>query len=155
MKKSIVSVIVAALIGAGMMSGCARNDVPEYEGSSYDEIKRFEIGTVLSIRPVVVKDEGLGSMIGTITGVVLGSFIGGGRASALGTLGGGLAGAYVGSEAGRANAQELTVELDYGEEAVIVVKGEDVYLEGDRIRIIKDGNKVASVEKVGTGSSEH
>ena len=148
MKKSIVLVITAAVVWMPMMSGCAKQGVPEYEGSSYDEIKRFEIGTVLSIRPVVVKDEGLGTMIGTITGVVLGSFIGGGRASARGTLGGGLAGAYVGSEAGRANAQELRVELNSGEEAVIVVKGENVYQAGDRIRIIKDGNKVATVEKV-------
>lgn len=149
MKKLIISAVTASLLIVGM-NGCTKSGVPEYEGSSYDQIKRFEIGTVLSIRPVVVKDEGLGSMIGTIAGVVLGSFIGGGRASALGTLGGGLAGAYVGSEAGKANAQELTVELDYGEEAVIVVKGENLYVEGDRIRIIKDGNKVASVEKLGS-----
>lgn len=150
----MVSLITAALLSAGMMGGCSRHDVPEYEGSSYDQIKRYEMGTVVSTKPVVVKDEGLGTMIGTITGVVLGSFIGGGRASALGTLGGGLAGAYVGSEAGRANAQELRVELDYGEEAVIVVKGENVYHEGDRIRIIKDGNKVARVEKIGEDSFE-
>ena len=154
MKKSIISVTTAALIGVAMVSGCAQTGVPEYEGSSYDQIKRFEVGTVVSTRPVVIKDDGIGTMIGTITGVVLGSFVGGGRASALGTLGGGLAGAYVGSEAGRANAQELVVELEYGDQAVIVVKGVGVHKAGDRIRIIKDGNKVATVEKLDTVPSQ-
>ena len=141
-------ITAAALLWMPMMSGCAKRGVPEYEGSSYDQVKRFDIGTVVATRPVVVKDDGLGSMIGAITGVVLGSFVGGGRASALGTLGGGLAGAYVGSEVGKANAQELTVELEYGEEVVIVVKGNNIYSAGDRVRIIKDGNKVASVDKL-------
>ena len=142
MNKSIISVLAAVMI-----SGCATNKGPEYDGNSYNQIKRFEIGVVMSERPVIVKDDGLGTFIGSITGVILGSFVGGGRASSLGALGGGLAGAYVGSEAGKANAEELTVKLNSGEVVIIVVKGEDTYRVGDSVKIIKDGNKVANVEK--------
>lgn len=148
MKKSILTVMTVALIWIPMMNGCATNKGPEYDGSSYDSMKRIQIGTVVSERPVVVTDDGKGTFIGAITGVVLGSFIGGGRASSLGALGGGLAGAYAGSEVGKANAQELTVELNNAEVVVIVVKGDDIYKTGDRIKIIKDGNKVANVEKL-------
>ncbi|MFC2073809.1 glycine zipper 2TM domain-containing protein [Campylobacterota bacterium] len=148
MKKSIVMLVTAIMILMPIMSGCATNKGPEYDGSSYDNIKRIQIGRVISERPVVVKDDGLGTFIGAITGVVLGSFVGGGRASSLGALGGGLAGGYAGSEAGKANAQELTVELNDTEVVVIVVKGDNIYKAGDRIKIIKDGNKVASVEKL-------
>ncbi len=147
MKKSIVILMTVMTVSIPMFSGCASKG-PEYEGSSYDRIKRIEIGTVISERPVVVTDDGKGTFIGAITGVVLGSFIGGGRASSIGALGGGLAGAYAGGEAGKANAEELTVELNNGEVVVIVVKGENMYQVGDRIKIIKDGNKVANVEKL-------
>lgn len=148
MKKSILIVLTAALMWIPMMNSCATNKGPEYGGNSYDNIKRFQIGTVIAERPAVVKDDGTGTFIGAISGAVLGSFIGGGRASSLGALGGGLAGAYAGSEAGKANAEELTVELTTGEIVVIVVKGEKVYQIGDRIKIIKDGNKVADIQKL-------
>jgi outer membrane lipoprotein SlyB len=148
MKQNLVMLMTVVMIWIPMMNGCATNEGPEYDGNSYDSIKRFEIGTVVGERPVVVKDDGLGTFIGAITGVVLGSFIGGGRASSLGALGGGLVGAYAGSEVGKANAEELTVELSNGEVVVVVVKGEKIYSMGDRIKIIKDGNKVANIQKL-------
>ena len=147
MNKNVISVLAALIIALPMISGCATNKGPEYDGNSYNQIKRFEIGVVIAERPVVIKDDGVGTFIGSITGVILGSFVGGGRASSLGALGGGLAGAYAGSEAGKANAEELTVELNSGEVVVIVVKGEGTYRVGDRVKIIKDGNKVANVER--------
>ena len=148
MKQNLVMLITAVMIWIPMMNGCATNEGPEYDGRSYDNIKRFQIGTVVAERPVVVKDDGKGTFIGAISGVVLGSFIGGGRASSLGALGGGLVGAYAGGEVGKANAEELTVELSTGEVVVIVVKGEKIYKIGDRIKIIKDGNKVADIQKL-------
>jgi outer membrane lipoprotein SlyB len=59
-------------------------------------------------------------------------------------LAGGLAGGYAGSEIAKANAQELTVALDNGENVVVVIKGNEIQ-KGERVQIIKDGNKVASV----------
>ena len=147
MNKSLTSIAVTVMIAIPMISGCASKG-PEYDANSYNQIKRFEIGVVIAERPVVIKDDGLGTFLGSVSGMVLGSFVGGGRASSLGTLGGGIAGGYAGNEAGKSNAEELTVELNSGEVVVIVVKGEDKYRIGDRVKIIKDGNKVADVQRL-------
>lgn len=148
MKKSIVSVVLISLLAMPFMSGCATNKGPEYSGTSYDEMKRITTGYVTAERPVVVKDAGGGTFLGALIGAVLGSTTGGGRGSVLMALGGGLVGGYAGSEIAKANAQELTVDLDTGETVVIVVKGANIYAIGDRIKIIKDGNKVADVQRL-------
>lgn len=151
MRISLTKAAAAPLLAVSLMTGCATNQGPEYDGSSYNQIKQFEIGTVVAERPVVVKDDGMGTFLGALIGTVVGSTMGGGRGTTLMALGGGLAGGYAGSEIGKANAEELTVELDYGEVVVIVVKGMDTYHVGDRIKIIKDGNRVAAVEKLESG----
>ncbi len=42
---------------------------------------------------------------------------------------------------------ELTVDLDNGEHVVVVAKGVTIFA-GDRVRIVKDGSKVAQVYKI-------
>ena len=140
----LVSILVISLF---IFSGCARNDVPEYDGRNYQQIKRYELGTVMSERPVVISDNGSGKFLGALIGAVVGSTIGGGDGRTLSALGGGLLGGYAGSEVGRANADELTVKLDSGEQVVVVVKGKHIKV-GDRVKIIKDGNRVAQVDRI-------
>lgn len=148
MSEKFMMLSASVVLAVAILTGCATNEGPEYDGNSYAQIKRFEIGTVVAERPVVVKDDGVGTFIGALVGAVVGSTIGGGDGRTLMSLGGGLGGAYAGKEIGKANAEELTVELDNYEVVVIVVKGDNIYQVGDRIKIIKDGNKVASVEKL-------
>ncbi len=143
----ILKIISIGLASALMFGGCATNEGPEYDGSSYQQIKRYDIGTVLKDRPVVISDDGSGKLFGTIIGAVLGSTMGGGSGKALMALGGGVAGYYAGKEIGKANGDELTVKLENGSTIVIVVKGKHIKV-GDKIKIIKDGNKVAQVEKI-------
>lgn len=142
--KILISLSLAGLL---LFSGCATNTGPEYDGENYTQIKSYEIGTVTKSRPVVINDDGSGKFIGALVGAVLGSLIGSNKGSVLAMLGGGLGGRYVGSEIAKANGEELTVELDHGEEVVIVLKG-NRFLAGDRIKIIRDGNKVAQVERL-------
>ena len=78
---------------------------------------------------------------------MLGSTVGKGSGTTLAMLGGGLAGGYAGSEIGKANATELTVALDNGGHIVAVVKGKHIEV-GDRVKIIKDGNKASEVSKI-------
>jgi len=143
----VIKLVSILVVGAFIFSGCARNDVPEYDGNSYKQIKRYDVGTVISERPVTISDNGTGKFLGALIGGVIGSTIGGGNGRVLAALGGGLLGGYAGSEVGKANADELTVKLDNGEQVVVVVKGQD-FVVGDRVKIIKDGNKVAQVEKI-------
>lgn len=130
-----------------LLSACATNDGPEYDGKSYNQIKRYEVGTIISERPVVISDDGKGSFFGMIIGAVLGSTLGGGNGSTLTALAGGIGGHYAGKEVGKANADELTVKLESGETIVIVVKGKHLTV-GDKIKIIKSGSKVEQVDKI-------
>ncbi|MCF6310722.1 MAG: glycine zipper 2TM domain-containing protein [Sulfurimonas sp.] len=142
--KYLISLLATSLL---IFSGCATNIGPEYEGQSYKQVKRYEIGTVTKSRAIVITDDGSGKFVGTLVGAVLGSLVGSNKGSVLAMLGGGLGGHYVGSEIAKANGEELTVELDHGEEVVIVLKGNH-FLAGDRIKIIRDGNKVAQVDRL-------
>lgn len=142
--KYLISLLATSLL---IFSGCAKNTGPEYDGQSYQQIKRYEIGTVTKSRPIIITDDGTGKFIGTLVGAVLGSMVGSNRGKILAMLGGGLGGHYAGAELGKANGEELSVELDNGEDVVIVLKG-NRFFAGDRIKIIRDGGKVAQVERL-------
>jgi len=144
MKKFLAA---SSTVVALMLSGCATNSGPEYDGNSYQEIKSYEVGRVESVRPVVISDNGTGTFVGAIVGSVLGSLVGEGRGSVLATLAGGLGGAYAGNQVNKANASELSVRLDDGRDIVVVVKGKSFGV-GDRVKIIKDGNRVDQVYKI-------
>jgi outer membrane lipoprotein SlyB len=142
--KYLISILATSLL---IFSGCATNSGSEYDGANYTQIKNYEIGTVIKSRPIVISDDGSGKFVGALVGAVLGSLVGSNKGSVLAMLGGGLGGRYVGSEIAKANGEELTVELDHGEEVVIVLKG-NRFFTGDRIKIIRDGNKVAQVDRL-------
>ncbi|EQB40380.1 hypothetical protein M947_00865 [Sulfurimonas hongkongensis] len=141
-------VFYMSVLSLFLLVGCATNKGPLYDGSSYKQMKRIEIGRVIKQRPVVISDNGTGTFLGAVVGAVLGSTVGRGSGTTLAMLGGGLAGGYAGKEIGKANGAELTVELESGEMVVVVVKGSDFIAVGDRVKIIKDGNKVAQVDKI-------
>jgi outer membrane lipoprotein SlyB len=141
-KKILLSSCITSLL---VFSGCATNQGPEYDGNSYAQIKTIETGVVIKNKPVVISDNGTGKFLGAIIGAVVGSTFGSGNGSTLMALGGGVGGYYAGKEVGKANGNELTVELDDGRTVVVVVKG-NKFKTGDRVEIIKDGNKVAQVD---------
>ncbi len=129
-----------------LFAGCAQPGVQEVEPSATNRVMHYESGTVVSIKPVAIKDNGNGTFIGGLVGAVLGSVVGRGRGSVLASLAGGLGGAYVGNQIAKANAQELTIELDSdGENIVVITKGVEHYV-GEHVRIVKRNTKVSSVE---------
>jgi len=144
MKYISLSILVALSLG---ITGCATG-VPggaSISPSSAKYISRVDTGTVKSVRYVVVKDDGTGTLLGAAIGAVLGHQLGKGKGRDLATLSGGLAGAYVGNQVAKANAQELTVKLDKGRTVVVVTKGTKFY-PNERVRIIRQGNRVVNVE---------
>jgi outer membrane lipoprotein SlyB len=130
-----------------VVTGCSTNSKPEYSGTNYRQIKHYEIGEIVAVRNVRISDDGTGTFVGALVGTVLGSLTGGGRGNALATLIGGLGGAYVGGKANKANAQELSVKLDNGEDIVVIAKGQS-FLVGDKVKIIKEGNRVEQVYRI-------
>jgi len=141
MKKLLVTILVGSLF----FSGCATRGVNEVDASAVNYELSYEVGVVQNIKPVVIKDDGTGTFIGAITGMVLGTLVGKGRGNTLATLAGGLGGAYVGNQLGKANAQELSVALESGRNVVVLAKGTKFYV-GQRIRIVKRNGRVYSVE---------
>ena len=139
---------IALIIGALMLlGGCANTmSMPTVSSSATQRVLTYDTGTVVGVRGVVVKDNGTGTLLGAVTGAVLGHMIGGGKGKKLATLGGGLVGAYAGSEVGSANAQELTVRLDNGKGNVVVVAKGVRFNVGSRVRIVRDHGNVVSVE---------
>ena len=142
---------LAAAAAVLLLGGCAGRDSNEYDGNTYRQIKQYMIGTVVDEKAVMISDNGTGTFVGALVGAVLGSTVGRGPGNAIATVGGGLGGAYVGSEVGKANAQELTVKLDDGGDIVVVSKGKDQFVVGDRIKIIKQGNTVERIELLSAG----
>jgi len=144
MKKFILSLIIIGMF----FSGCSRlynsNEVSLYDTN---RVLTYENGVVEDVKRVVIKDDGSGTFIGAYTGTVLGSMFGKGKGNILSTLIGGLTGAFVGYESDKANAEELFIKLDNGKHIVVIVKGINI-LRGDRVRIIKEGNRVIRVEKL-------
>lgn len=145
MKKTLITVLA---VSALLVTGCARHQGYEYDARTYSQVKELRTGTVIDHRYVMVRDDGKGSFFGALFGAILGSTIGAGEGRGLATIGGTIAGSMVGSELGRANAEELTIELDGGEVIVVVVKGGNAFLPGDRVRIVLDGYDVATVTRI-------
>lgn len=143
MKKGYLYALATAV--TLMLGGCASQGLPTVDSSATRQVATAEVGTIQSLRYVAVKDNGVGALIGAATGAVLGHMVGGGHGKDLATLGGGLAGAYVGSQVAQANAQELTVHLSNGKRVVVVSKGTRFQV-GQRVRIVRSGSQIVSVE---------
>ncbi|MCX6074057.1 MAG: glycine zipper 2TM domain-containing protein [Campylobacterales bacterium] len=128
-----------------ILTGCATSGAPEVEADALHYELSYQVGVITDIKPVVVKDTGNGGLLGTVVGGILGSMIGNGRGSTLGFLGGGLIGMYVGNEAGKSNAQELSVALDNNQDVIVLSKGNE-FMIGQRIKIVKRNGRVYNVE---------
>ncbi len=142
MRTKLIVVLFASVV---MITGCAKEGVQEVSPSATKQLLYSQSGIVKSIRLVAIKDKGAGTFIGGIAGTVLGSLIGRGKGSTLASLLGGLSGAYVGNEVAKANAQELSVILDNGEEVIVIAKGNRFH-KGQHIKIIKNGDSIVNVE---------
>ncbi len=142
--KKILIILVSFFIFTGCTQLYNSNEVAL---SDVNTELTYQEGIVEDVKNIVLKDDGSGTVIGAYTGTVLGSMFGEGKGNTISTLLGGLAGAFVGYEADKANAQELFIRLDDGRKLVVVVKGINIQ-KGDKIRLVKRGNKIVRVEKI-------
>ncbi len=142
MRRLLAVILSVTLLTLG---ACASSGVSEISPGSTAYLMHYEDGRITGIKPVVIRDTGTGGFLGAITGAVLGSTMGRGRGNTLATLGGGLLGAYAGNEIGKANAQELMVDLNNGDSVVVIAKGKKFAL-GQHVRIVLENGNVVSVE---------
>ena len=145
MKFSRIGAVLAALIAAGSIGGCASN----LSGSTYsrDEARAVQVvrlGTIVSLRPVQIEGTRtpIGSGAGAIVGGVAGGGLGGGRgsvvAAVIGAVAGGLVGAAAEEGVTRVQGVEITVREDDGLLRAYVqqVSEGEVFRVGERVRIM-------------------
>jgi len=124
MKKLIIS----SMLGLALMAttGCAPRG---YAQSSVNQAMRVEPGVITSIKQVAINNNGvgngLGSVLGTATGAVLGDKVGGGTgkyiATAVGAVAGGVVGGMVGDQMDSRYGVEVVVKLTNGQTVATVL----------------------------------
>ncbi len=157
MKHTIRTLSLSALIGlsAIAMTGC---DTASQGGKTYtrgqaQQQMKVHYGVLLSVAAVTIEPEktGGGAAVGAVTGGIAGSMLGSGDGSTLAAMGGALLGGAAGSKAEQnmrtVAGHELEVELDDGRILVIVQEADDVFLKGDRVRVVVDSKGVSRVRQ--------
>lgn len=146
MTKKLMVLTLGALIGAGMLSGCANDSAMVYSQNQMRQAQTVQIGTVVSVHNVKMEgsNNGLLTLGGAALGGLAGSHLGSGsKANAAGAIVGALAGGYATDAAqkgmGTKNALEITVKLDSGR-MISIVQDPDVQLvAGQRVRVLSGG----------------
>ena len=141
-----IALILSACCILGLMAGCQNSQGSKtYRSTDAQRAMHVSYGTVLTVADVYIEKEQspVGTIVGAVVGGVVGSTIGDGDGRKLATAGGALAGAAIGSAAekgiGTKNGLELEVELDSGEILIIVQEKDDVFIPGERVRVIDSG----------------
>ncbi|UTH74072.1 glycine zipper 2TM domain-containing protein [Chromobacterium sp. IIBBL 290-4] len=136
---------IAALLAAGLLSGCATSDSSMvYSKDQMRQAQTVQLGTVISVQNV--KMEGSNNELLTLGGAALGglagSNVGGGKGQAAGAIVGALAGGFGTQAAQRAmtkNALEITVKLDSGKMISIVQEADVPLVVNQRVRVLSGG----------------
>jgi outer membrane lipoprotein SlyB len=134
---SLLTVLVAACASSNSGSVYSRDEARK--------VQTVKTGVIESVRQV--KLEGTKSPVGTIAGGavggIAGSSVGGGRGSAIaaviGAVAGGLAGSALEEGITRKDGVELTVKLDGGGLIAIVQEADEVFIAGEKVRILESG----------------
>jgi len=145
--KSLNLAILIVMFSA-MVIGCQSTASRTYTSSQAQAPMAVYYGTVLKASDVVIQDRqtGAGAVTGGVTGGIIGGAIGGshGRPSPGGAIIGSMIGVGIGAatELAATTRQgiELEVEMDDGRIMVIVQEKDDVFLVGDRVRILQSND---------------
>lgn len=131
MKKTALSLMLPLL---ALTSACTSNiGANDYAVQNVNTVQSAQIGTIISVRQVIVQNEGNGgALLGTVAGGVAGSQIGrGSTAGILGALGGAIVGGVAGDLAqdqlSKQAGYEYVIQLQNGS-IVTVTQGNDVLM---------------------------
>lgn len=145
------SKLLLALPVAVLLSSCAQDTMTgdTYSRGEAGRAQYVQTGRVTSVR--FVKIEGgsqAGTVLGAVAGGLLGSNIGGGRAShTAGAIGGAVVGGALGSQAEQSMSSrrgvEINVRLDQGGSVSVVQQDNprEAFFVGDRVRVLDSGGR--------------
>ncbi|HSG92258.1 MAG TPA: glycine zipper 2TM domain-containing protein [Methylotenera sp.] len=141
----ITRLLAVSLLSVLLAACASSNSGSVYSRDEARKVQTVKTGVIESVRQV--KLEGTKSPVGTIAGGavggIAGSSVGGGRGSAIaaviGAVAGGLAGSALEEGITRKDGVELTVKLDGGGLIAIVQEADEVFVAGERVRILESG----------------
>jgi outer membrane lipoprotein SlyB len=141
----ITRLLAVSLLSVLLAACASSNSGSVYSRDEARKVQTVKTGVIESVRQV--KLEGTKSPVGTIAGGavggIAGSSVGGGRGSAIaaviGAVAGGLAGSALEESITRKDGVELTVKLDGGGLIAIVQEADEVFVAGERVRILESG----------------
>jgi outer membrane lipoprotein SlyB len=141
----ITRLLAVSLLSVLLAACASSNSGSVYSRDEARIVQTVKTGVIESVRQV--KLEGTKSPVGTIAGGavggIAGSSVGGGRGSAIaaviGAVAGGLAGSALEEGITRKDGVELTVKLDGGGLIAIVQEADEVFVAGERVRILESG----------------
>lgn len=136
-------IIVSSIVGLALLSGisgCSSPVGPTYQASDANRGASVQMGTVVSVSPVVLEGEvgTLGKLIGGVAGAAVGSTIGKGNGSVLAAAAGGVGGAVAGDAIDKKSSKKqgyrVVVKKDSGEQVSVVQKSNNVSV-GQRVEL--------------------
>ncbi len=125
-----------------MLAACTGPRGPSYPESQAGTAWTAHAGEVVALREVTISGEStaLGTIGGGAIGYAIGRSIGSGSGSRVAGAVGGVAGAVAGREVESASKTrpglEITVALDRGDTLVVVQPADEVFEEGQRVRVL-------------------
>jgi len=151
MKKVLVSSILSLTII--MSTGCAPRG---YAQRDVNQAMRVEAGVITSIKQVEINNDGVGNglgvVLGTVAGGVLGDKVGGGSGKAIATVAGAVAGGVLGGMAGNnidaRYGVEVVVKLNTGETVGTVLPANGALSSlgnGQAVNVFFSGGRVTNV----------
>jgi len=132
----------AILLSSFLLVGCASHTAGEYTRSNVGQASTIEEGVIVKVKPVVLKDNGLGTLTGAAVGGVLGHQVGGGKGQALATVGGALLGGIAGNKFNEKEGYEVWIKMPSGR-IIKTVTEKSGFHEGDRVYIEFSGSKMS------------
>ena len=140
--KSLATTLTLIALLTGCASGVGGKDYTRAQARTVQEV---EMGRVDSVREVRIEGTKtpIGAGAGAVVGGVAGSTMGGGKGSivgaAVGAVLGGLGGAAAEEAVTRKTGVEITVKLDSGRMLAVTQAADEVFREGDRVRVLTGG----------------
>ena len=141
--------IIMLLFSIFFFSGCAQRG---YNTADLNTLMRTYEGEVVSAKSIMLQDSGEGTFLGAIIGAIIGYQIGEGSGKDVATAAGAVLGGIVGSNLNKANAQELIIRLDSGEEISTIVRVDRRknfwFRSGDKVRIFVRKSRIVKIEPI-------
>ena len=141
--------IIMLLFSIFFFNGCAQRG---YNTADLNTLMRTYEGEVVSAKSIVLQDSGEGTFLGAIIGAIIGHQIGEGSGKDVATAAGAVLGGIVGSNLNKANAQELIIRLDSGEEISTIVRVDRRknfwFRPGDKVRIFVRKSHIVKIEPI-------